>query len=278
MALINCSKCGKLVSDRAKACPQCGQPIASILGDEADAVYCEECGRKIPTGADACPNCGCPVAKESPGPAAPLQKVQSATLGRSSSIIIRVILVFALIVVISLISVFAWNRYKERALKIETERLIDEYKRSVESVSFTMLMGASEADDAGNTIAKVWHNFIYRTRDAETDKFIRPDRIFVDDINDALENLFNDEDFAATISSIGTNQMTVIRLIRKLPDPPEGCEAAYEALMEYYNAYNKFTSLVMNPTGTYSKFCEDFADYDHEVMRCYNSMSLYIGN
>ncbi len=29
MALIKCSECGKEVSDKAKACPNCGNPIAS---------------------------------------------------------------------------------------------------------------------------------------------------------------------------------------------------------------------------------------------------------
>jgi uncharacterized membrane protein YvbJ len=29
MALINCSECGKMISDKAKNCPECGCPINS---------------------------------------------------------------------------------------------------------------------------------------------------------------------------------------------------------------------------------------------------------
>lgn len=30
MALIKCTKCGQMISDRAKACPKCGEPVRSI--------------------------------------------------------------------------------------------------------------------------------------------------------------------------------------------------------------------------------------------------------
>src|SRR5262245_5004285 len=47
MALINCSECGKQVSDRAASCPNCGNPIAQIAGPtptatRATQVYTEE--------------------------------------------------------------------------------------------------------------------------------------------------------------------------------------------------------------------------------------------
>lgn len=37
MALINCSECGKQVSDKAVACPNCGAPISV-------EPHCPECG------------------------------------------------------------------------------------------------------------------------------------------------------------------------------------------------------------------------------------------
>lgn len=37
MALIKCSECGKQVSDKAQACPNCGAPISTGL-------HCPECG------------------------------------------------------------------------------------------------------------------------------------------------------------------------------------------------------------------------------------------
>lgn len=38
MALIKCGECGREVSDKAAACPQCGAPVASALPPPAPAV------------------------------------------------------------------------------------------------------------------------------------------------------------------------------------------------------------------------------------------------
>ena len=37
MSLIKCSECGKEVSDKAKTCPNCGNPIDT-------KIYCPNCG------------------------------------------------------------------------------------------------------------------------------------------------------------------------------------------------------------------------------------------
>lgn len=65
MALIQCRKCGGEVSDKAKACPHCGELLtdgaAENLLEERSPIICEECGNKIPEGTKACPKCGCPI-------------------------------------------------------------------------------------------------------------------------------------------------------------------------------------------------------------------------
>ena len=57
MALIKCSECGKSVSDKAKSCPSCGNPIEKKL-------TCSECGEIINKNDDVCKKCGCPVGKK----------------------------------------------------------------------------------------------------------------------------------------------------------------------------------------------------------------------
>jgi len=54
MALINCKKCGKLISHKAESCPFCGN-----LGIK----HCKECGAIIEDESKACPNCGNPSKK-----------------------------------------------------------------------------------------------------------------------------------------------------------------------------------------------------------------------
>ncbi len=59
MALIKCSECGKSISDKAKACPNCGNPVEKEL-------ICSECGEIISKNDNVCKKCGCPVEKKNP--------------------------------------------------------------------------------------------------------------------------------------------------------------------------------------------------------------------
>ena len=54
MALIKCTECGQMVSDKAANCPNCGCPVER-------EVICEECGEHFKEGVCTCPKCGCPV-------------------------------------------------------------------------------------------------------------------------------------------------------------------------------------------------------------------------
>ena len=51
MALINCTECGRQISDKAKSCPGCGAPIATTK-------FCKHCGAKIELDCIVCPRCG----------------------------------------------------------------------------------------------------------------------------------------------------------------------------------------------------------------------------
>lgn len=72
--MIKCPECGKDVSSKAEACPQCGYPIASHI------KTCPECGNDVTSESDFCPQCGYPIAspaKGSEGPKdAPIDEAQ----------------------------------------------------------------------------------------------------------------------------------------------------------------------------------------------------------
>jgi len=47
MSLINCSECGKEVSDKAVSCPDCGNPINATLDNASDqGIRCPKCSSK----------------------------------------------------------------------------------------------------------------------------------------------------------------------------------------------------------------------------------------
>ena len=46
MALINCPECGKEISDKAVACPNCGNPINLQPQQEEEYLCCPKCGSR----------------------------------------------------------------------------------------------------------------------------------------------------------------------------------------------------------------------------------------
>ncbi len=59
MAMVECPRCGAMVSDKAKKCVHCGE----VLIPE-EKKYCMECGAELIEGMSECPNCGCPVEEQ----------------------------------------------------------------------------------------------------------------------------------------------------------------------------------------------------------------------
>ena len=138
------------------------------------------------------------------------------------------------------------------------------------------MMLASYPMDLSNLIRQVWYNAIYEERDSTTDKYTRRKGYFVSDFNEALHNLFLDEDFSAQLESIEDNQSMVQLLMKELKNPPAEYEEAYDAVSEFYDAYVEFTNLVTSPSGSLQTFTTNFNDADSAVLNCYNAMSLYL--
>lgn len=278
MALIKCSRCGREISDKAKTCPQCGQPVVLESAGEIPKI-CKECGLEISEDVEVCPRCGCPISENGSNQEEAPQKVEvtAVTLPKIKKKV-KIYIITAVIVVIAIIvAVLVGTSIRQRMLEEEATQLSEEYTSNLETASYTMLLGAIDAESAGNLIKSVWYNAIYEERDTETDPYTRPNGYFVDDFNTALGNLFVDTDFQETISSIESNQTLVSGLMRDLTNPPEEYEEAYEALRELYSAYTDLTNMVINPSGSLQTFSQNFNSADSEFANCYDEMKLYIG-
>ena len=58
MLLINCTACGKQVSTKAKACPNCGHPIAEMQASlPVTNIKCSYCGKDMASNVETCPHC-----------------------------------------------------------------------------------------------------------------------------------------------------------------------------------------------------------------------------
>lgn len=275
MALIQCKNCGKDVSDRAKVCPHCGTQLIEDEVTQPQPIICEECGAEIPQGADSCPNCGCPVPVDGEENTEAPQKVELTSVKipkldqRKKKIVVGSII--GIIVLIAAISLIISQMRQATAAQLSAD-----YSENISTVSAAILSSAIQTEEAGNLIHDVWYNCIFEENDPETNEYTRPNGYYLDDFNDALANLFSDETFSQQLSSIKNDQETVTDLMRKMSDPPEEFEDAYEALRELFDAYTEFTNLVINPSGNLQTFTSNFNDADSALLNCYNAMSLYI--
>ena len=275
MALIQCSSCNKQISDKASVCPQCGQRVVVVPVEEKTVfTLCSECGTELTQGTESCPNCGCPVTQiplESADPVAPISTDTSIKAKLTQNRIIFIAVAIAAVVIAAVIGSRIYQHKQAQTAAIALEK----YENAYQNTAFLMYLGALDAEEAGNLIKQVWYNAIFEERDDTTDQYTRPDGYFVD-FNDALANLFADEEFLDDINTMIHRQKTVTTSMKNMKEVPEGYEDAYEALMDFYEAYTTMTNMVINPNGSLQTFSEEFNAADSEAATCYDTVKLYL--
>ena len=168
---------------------------------------------------------------------------------------------------------------KERAEKAarEKEKQAARYEADMKGVVQVMLDGGVNAENCANLMQSVWHNCIFEISDSKTDKFTKDSSgKFYDDFNDALDNLYGDDEFLKDCQAIKENQDEVLKTIRNLKNPPDEWKDAYAELLLYYDSYYEFTELVLNTNCSLNEFKELFKEYDNESVKHYNKMKLYL--
>lgn len=251
MALICCPKCGESISDKANSCPHCGSALGEFKVPTESTIKCEECGNDYEKTLSTCPSCGCPT---------PTLKNQFQKPKKKYKITIAI----AVILIVLIGGLLGINTIMKEA----------EYVQNMEDMANLMITGAVDAETAGNLIHNVWSNAIWEERDEETDKYTRENDRFVDDFNDALNNLFVDEEFSNGISKIQENQTQVTELMRKLKNPPTKYKESYDALKTCYEDYLKMTRMVISPTGSLQTFTEDFNAIETKLVESFDKLVL----
>lgn len=284
MAIMQCPNCRGQISDRARKCVHCGTVFTS-----GKKELCAECGVELEDGEAMCFHCGCPVGASSrvtPVDFRQMSATGSNKVNRGTKRIIMAVAVLVIVLMVIIVGILCHQAEKvaeeamrfsrEKEVEEENARLSQEYAANLQLVTDTMLSGAVDAENCCNLIVEVWNNAIWEKEDDVTDRYTRPDGHFVEDFNDALNNLFVDSEFCLQIDNIMENQRTVNSIIGRLKNPPEEYRSAYESLSECYDAYFTFTNLAINPTGSLNTFSEDFNDADTEFIHCYHLMEFYL--
>ncbi len=264
---------------------------------------CPVCGQKVSKALNACPNCGCPTSdmmqkEESQQVAAPQQAVSSrpnpvyTPKKKSKAPIIAVIAVLLVAVGVAAYFLFikkddskkdgkATDQVVEQNTQASEQAsgdVIKEFKENYSSTVSKMCSGALQAEEFGHFYYNVWYNSIYKEESEETDKYTKDENgEFYDDFNDALNQIYADEDCYQKMKAIGDNQVEVQDLMKKLINPPEECKESYEAIKEMYDHYIEFTNLVTHPEGhSLQTYLEDFNDTDTATANSLDKVELYI--
>lgn len=225
-------------------------------------IYCPECGKEISDKSNTCPQCGYPLQNQQEQPHA-VEVVGFKTKLSSSKLknyffIAGIVIIFVTIVLIS-------SKYFSK----------QKYLENLQATSYTMYLGASEAESLCNLTAEVWYNSIYKNSDTATDKYTRNNYgkgSFFDDFNFAISKLFQDKATKERMETISASQTAASLMMKDLQNPPKEYTQCYDTITELYSAFQGLTDLALNPKGNYSSFSSSKNEYVDDFIKYYEKL------
>lgn len=248
MALKFCPKCGGSVSDKASSCPHCNTELVF-----PEMTVCAECGAEYECTFPNCPKCGNPTVLKRRK-----KKNKAVIIAASIGAVVLAALVIAAVTVI--------QKGKE-----------EKYCSDMISVTDLMSETAVTAESLGNITCDVWNNAIMQRESDSTDAYTIVNGEFVEDFNEALDNLFSDENYIKSVEDVKAAEIEAFAAMKRLSEPPKKYEEAYAALMAWYDSYCDFISASLETGGkSYKTYSEDFLKYDEECAELYKEFAWYL--
>ena len=250
MALKECPNCGMQISDQAEKCVHCGYDLKN-----KQLIKCRECGAAFDPERPICPNCGCPSQE--------LEVEDCKKKGKKKKVIIPIILI--LVVVAIGIGINVYNQ----------EKNAEEYYNTVEDVGEAMDESSNEIDESQQLLLAVWNNAIWEENDPLTDPYVYPNGVQVKDFNEALSNLYSDEEFISDIEIINNSQKKLRKLKVKLENPPKEMKEKNEVILKSVDKYIEISMLVLDPSGNYYEVFQKFNDLYSDLNECFLQIEVF---
>lgn len=162
----------------------------------------------------------------------------------------------AIAIVIVIIAVFAYRsaqvKAAQEALLAEQEAQVQEVKDYNEYVDYMnqlyvqSLYGVSKAESVCVLTYNVWRDRIYSDYDDEETSAYT---VGTEDFNEAIQNIYNDDDIKEQLSDIKKYQENTKYIIQQLQSCPQEISNAYDAALEVYTTFNALAELALSPTG-----------------------------
>lgn len=275
MALINCPECGKEVSNKAGNCPNCGYPIPSSetvmqqAGGEtdtskvlADAAEGEE-GNKNP-GYNSTDYTGM---REMDMAQPPFKSKKRIIVG----VILGVLILLGIVIGVSISSRNAKMREQQQA----EIRQIREYNEAVDNLNAlysTSYNGASKAESVCVLTINVWVNSIYNKYDEETNKYTTG----TSDFNDAIDNVYKDEDIQKKLGDVKNAQSKISTYIQTLQSCPDELQKCYDAALQVHTSFNALAELALAPSGNITSYRDSEQQKIDDYVTAYNMLGALI--
>lgn len=191
--------------------------------------------------------------------------VKRAKAPKKTKIKIFIIAGVALICVIAG-TLFAFGQYQ----KNQETSTYNKYVSTLEEVSSQMLGGAVVSENLGNTTLDVWKSAIWDHDVNKWDADIQP--YYSEDFNESLRMLYAASSTQQQVKLLKDGKSEVDASIKSMQNPPKGCEKAYSALLDLYDAYSTMVNMAAAPTGSYQSFSSSFTQADKEFSTKYDRM------
>lgn len=215
-------------------------------------ILCPECGKEISDKVKTCPSCGYPLRASRIKAHLSPQKIVAAV---------------AAVAVIGSVGYIAHSNN----VTASEEQFLEE----VQSLSVSMLGTAADAEEVCNLTQQVWSDCIFENFSMDTIKYTTEngDGIhYHDDFNDALIQLFSDEEYIAKVSGIQRKQSDISVEMERIDIPSKEMQPFYDLLSEEYDIFLDFASFATNATGTLESYSEKFRQLDENFMGAYNKL------
>lgn len=245
MALINCPECGKEVSDKAPACPNCGYRINPI-----DFSALQDPPRPA---APAAPPPASPAPTDAPKPA-PKKCADWKTIAAAAVLAVALIAIAVVLIV----------QKRDR-----------DYAEALHQARVDMLLSASDAASVSDMIYSVWSNAIYEEYDTATDPYTRPNGYWRD-FNDALSSYFDSADYQFARDGLVKDLDSARIAVNDLKNPPKAYAEEYDVLRDMYSSYSTFLRFATDPDGSLTTYSDGRNAAFHSFMDDYDELKLLL--
>jgi hypothetical protein len=159
------------------------------------------------------------------------------------------IVLTAILIIGGTVGYLQYQEKQEQAKAEEKRKKLKKYGETLELAGISMVITAATAEEMNNQYYSVWRDAIYE------------DKVVVNgetayDFNKAIQLQHAAFESDGKLSDLQAGVEVANQYMKDLRNPPAKYKDAYEALIDMYKPFQKYTSLAESPDGSLQSFSE----------------------